>query len=150
MESEFTVENLLFVEAVDALYEIPDRMFLQEHLGKIYTTFISDSAEYPIPLPAHIRAPIVQAFESSDEEKRTIRREIFDAARDNVFMLIKHDAFRRYLKSPLYAEFAAQAEKGNRSTSFQVRTPSKDDFTDNGIQIDVSIRKFKAIAVQPL
>jgi hypothetical protein len=75
--------------------------------------FISDSAEYAINLPAHIRAPLVQAFEGEATDK-PIRKDIFEAAKDNVFMLIKNDSFRRYLKSSFYSDFITQLERAQK------------------------------------
>ena len=52
--------------------------------------------------------------------KKPIRKEIFDPARENIFMALKNDSYPRFLKSPFYAEFLSKVEKSHRQSSIQV------------------------------
>lgn len=63
LESDFTVENLLFLEEVEALQELPEKALAYEHLKRIYDNFIDDKGEYCIALSHLIKTQIEKVFQ---------------------------------------------------------------------------------------
>jgi hypothetical protein len=102
---EFSVENLLFVEAVQQLRTNPQTS--KEDVNNLYAEYIIPTAPNQVNLP-HI---VVQRLEARKNEEG-VDTGVFDEAVDHVMKLMQRDAYRRFQKTPdWYQHIAVFHEK---------------------------------------
>jgi hypothetical protein len=98
---EFSVENLLFVEAVQALNE-------REHLSKeeanrLFDQYVADSAPNQVNIP-HL---VVAKLEAALKTEEALDRTMFNEAAGHVMKLMQRDAYRRFQKTLQWALLVA-------------------------------------------
>lgn len=117
LSKEFNVENIAFWEAV---YEY--RKQTKKRAKAIYSTYISQAANYQINIPAAQRAKIKETL---TDDNCVVASNMFDKAHTEIFRLMARDPYPRFLKSDLALTFARIAKiqeidhtEDRESTSF--------------------------------
>jgi hypothetical protein len=103
---EFSVENLLFVEAVQALN---DREHLsREEANALFDQYVATSAPSQVNIP-HLVAQKLEEHLKTDE---VLDRTMFNEAAGHVMKLMHRDAYRRFQKTPQWAALVAVFSDG--------------------------------------
>lgn len=100
LQKELSEESLDFYEDVNKYSQIKDESALHAKAKEIWKTYIADSAEKEINIPAPYKKKI-----KNDIETEAITPDLFRSCQRNIFQLLESDSFRRFLLSPEYKEF---------------------------------------------
>jgi hypothetical protein len=114
LESEFSVENLLFYEstskALDSL----------EKVKTVIDTFVSFSSPSAVNLSGRVREKILKTVENLERngDDNKIPEDLFADAREEVFSLLAKDAFHRFRMTSPYKKLVADLP--DESSYFQL------------------------------
>lgn len=98
LESEFSVENLDFWEAVEAYKRIKDNDTRERRAKEIYDEYISHHAARQINLDSHKRQQIIKRMSDGSLPTKCI----FNAAQRYNFNVMENDSYPRFLQSNCY------------------------------------------------
>eukprot|EP00475_Leptophrys_vorax_P012021 TRINITY_DN18474_c0_g1_i2.p1 TRINITY_DN18474_c0_g1~~TRINITY_DN18474_c0_g1_i2.p1 ORF type:complete len:515 (-),score=127.81 TRINITY_DN18474_c0_g1_i2:58-1602(-) len=107
LESEFSVENLFFVDACDALrrtFQTPDhdKGMILASLAAIQDTFLSASASSSVNISHRTRKEVLDNIRSAIENPDQFDPRILDAAFEEVFAMMSKDSFSRFKLNGAY------------------------------------------------
>ena len=142
LTSEFSVENLMFYEAVQEFQEdfeadIPNEN--QELAQRIYNDFIAVGSPFQVNLPATVVSPLAQmlrpqllstspiiAQHIQQQRMQQIHQNIFDEAVRNILELMKRDSYQRFIRSRYYRKLDRQRQSKLivDRTLFEVEMPN--------------------------
>ena len=74
---------------------------MDREANAIYDTYITQTAETQVNIPASQRTTIREAI----GDRKTLTRSAFDEAHEEIFLLMKRDPFPRFLKSDTCKEY---------------------------------------------
>jgi len=94
LQKEFSVENILFWSAVEKYKTIDSVEKRKEAANIIFETFLIADAQYEINLSHCTKEETVKSMEQSCKNN-------FDEAQNEIFFLMKSDAFKRFLSTVL-------------------------------------------------
>jgi hypothetical protein len=116
--SEFSVENLMFYDAVQDFKEVFEAETPQDNrelAQGIYTDFVSPGSPFQVNLPSTVVSTLAQllrpqlittspALAQHIDERRSqmILQNVFDVAVVNIVELMRRDSYQRFLRSSYY------------------------------------------------
>lgn len=105
---EWSVENMYFHDAV-LRYQALDGngVTRYEQALKVYRTFIPDTALFQVNISHTVRHKI--EHQVAELEPGEAPEDLFDAANEEIFHLMKTDSFERFVKSPIFKEWINSA-----------------------------------------
>lgn len=110
--SEFSIENLLFYDAVNEFKE-DKAVSRQVRAKKIFTIFLQSTAEFQINIPSRV----LQNIEDKLNRDEEIAVDLFDEAQDEAYRLMQNDSFARFRRTNVYEEYIGSRDivVGNES-----------------------------------
>ncbi|KAJ3587428.1 hypothetical protein NHX12_011025 [Muraenolepis orangiensis] len=117
LNSEVSAENIMFWQACQEFKNIPNGSSekLKEAAVSIYQTYLANSAPYAV------NVDITAWNQTQDLERPT--PEMFDKAQSQIFMLMKLDSYRRFVRSPLYQSCSLASVEGRPLPSHPSESP---------------------------
>jgi hypothetical protein len=114
MTSEYSLENLMFVEACSAFEQAVQSPSSDKDLGNIATSimdnFIKDSGQFTVNISFKKRKELTDNFEDVLEKLNVEKKEdiskFFDAAKEEVLVMIAKDTFTRFKLTKEYLDWA--------------------------------------------
>lgn len=111
---EFSVENLLFVEAVSKFRALEDPT--KRDVQDVYDKFVSNSAPSQVNLPMKIVRKMTEKLPTIDGVEI---RAFFDESVDHVMKMMQRDSYRRFQDTMEFAVLAVEIEGVRLSVSQQ-------------------------------
>ncbi|KAL8604979.1 hypothetical protein ACOMHN_028607 [Nucella lapillus] len=119
LQSEHSEENIKFWNDVELFKRLSDHKTRRSRALRIYHTYLSAEADDPVNVDSDARAVCLTTNPDADD----LSEQIFDAAQQQVYHLMRMDCYGRFLTSDLYKGHLRRESEGQKLSEIQTIDP---------------------------